>query len=1010
MTVRTHRSAGRERGFTLVEVVVALTIVAGIGSVVALAMRGFDDTATAARCRADTTRLRKAESAYFLAHDTYADEGGLVAAGLLDQPSELHDAGVAGGAYTISEVGVCIGQGTAYGIPAPTVGTSAHSGTTVSVIAPDGHGVAGATASYERSGDSAWTVFGATDAHGNAYAPLPDGVYDLRVEYDGATDTLSQVTVTSGTVVTFPAVPLTVRLRDGGGVGHAGGAVTITAAGGTTFAIGTTPASGDLVVNVLPAGYDISLTYAGVTSTRSGVAVTAATTVTFQLCTTVVRLQAVDGSGMPFGSVTATPSGGGAALPLGTTDASGTVTAVLLDGTYDFTMRYVSETSTQTVTITGSPTVTFRMVTVTAHLAQSNGAPISGGDAAMWFRPAGAGWFGLGPPDASGNAKVDVLPATYDFQAVWLGVTAVRSAVAVNGPTTVTLQTSSVPLRLLASTGSPLSGQDAAFYARAAGTPTWTAVGVPDATGTANVELFPGAYDFEARWFGVFSAQLNVSVSGGTTVTFRTAPATSVLLASTNAGLSGQDAAFFFRVNGTAPWTLTGAPDASGSAVQELFPGTYDFETRWFGMFAGQSAVVVSTSAPPTITFRTAPATLQLLASTGAGLTGQDGAFFVRPNGALPWTLSGHPDATGTVVQELLPGAYDVDARWFAADSVQSAVSVVAGQPVTVTFQTKLATLRLLSSGGSGLSGYDGAIWVRPTGTTPWILTGALDASGTVAQELLAGTYDVEARWFGAFDSQSAVGVSGPTTVAFHTKPATLRMVSSTGPGLAGQDESMWVRQSGTSTWYQTATPVNGVVPQELFAGTYDVRSRWFGVFAQQSSVNVNAGATVTFTSVPLTLRMLTSSGSGLTGQDESIWVRQSGGGTYFPLGAPAANGVLVQELFPSTYDAKFRWTASFAISSSNVVSGPTTVTVSAVAMVMTCRRQSDGTPVSGATGSVVNGASTFPFGTSNASGVVNVQVWSGPHDFRCKLGALQGTNTNVNAPAGGGATTVNMS
>src|SRR5262249_13218886 len=138
-------------------------------------------------------------------------------------------------------------------------------------------------------------------------------------------------------------------------------------------------------------------------------------------------------------------------------------------------------------------------------------------------------------------------------------------------------------------------------------------------------------------------------------------------------------------------------------------------------------------------------------------------------------------------------------------------------------------------------------------------------------------------------------------------------------------------------------------------------------------AVNVNPPTTVTFTAVPLTLRMLTSSGSGLTGQDEAMWVRQTGTSSYFFLGAPPASGVFVQEVFAATYDAKFRWTGSNVTLGSNAVSSPTTVTISAVPVVVTCRRQSDGTAVSGATGSVVNGATTYPFGTSNASGVVNM-------------------------------------
>ncbi len=444
--------------------------------------------------------------------------------------------------------------------------------------------------------------------------------------------------------------------------------------------------------------------------------------------------------------------------------------------------------------------------------------------------------------------------------------------------------------------------------------------------------------------------------------------------------------------------------------MQELFPATYDFEANWFSMLNVQAGVTVDANAPPEIAFHTALATLRLLASTGAGLSGQDAALFVRVAGAVAWSFSGYPDGSGTVAQELLAGVYDVDARWFRVDSVQSGIAVAVGAPVTVTFRTKLATLRMLASDGSGLSGHDGALFVRPVGTSTWSSAGAPDASGTVAQELFAATYDVEARWFGAQAVQSSLAVDGPITVTFQATRATLQMLSSTGTGLSGQDESLWVRQSGTSAWYQTDPPGSGVVAQELLPGVYDVRSRWFGVFVQQSNVAVLGPVAVTFTSVPVTLKMLTSSGSGLAGEDEAMWVRSTGTAPYFFLGAPPASGVLVQELFAASYDVKFRWTGSTVVLGSNAVSGPATVSVSAVPVVVNCRRQSDGTAVAGATGSVVHGGVVYPFGASDGSGIVNVQVLVGAHDFRCKLGALQATNTNVTVPAGGTTTTILMS
>jgi hypothetical protein len=258
--------------------------------------------------------------------------------------------------------------------------------------------------------------------------------------------------------------------------------------------------------------------------------------------------------------------------------------------------------------------------------------------------------------------------------------------------------------------------------------------------------------------------------------------------------------------------------------------------------------------------------------------------------------------------------------------------------------------------------------------------------------------------------SPIVVTPASPPTVTFQTNLVTLRMLSSTGAGLAGQDELMWVREFGTVSYFVTGVPSSGVGSQELLAGRYDFKARWFGVSATQANVNVSGPVTVTFTSMPVTLRMFTSTGSPLTGQDEQMWVRQAGTSTYFNLGTPPATGVIVQELFAAAYDARFKWTGTFATLGSNAVSGPTTITMTAVAVVMTCRRQSDNTVVSGANGYVVTSPNSYLLGITDASGVVTLQVFAGAHDFKCRLGTLIGTNTNVNVPAGGASTTVLIS
>ena len=143
---------------------------------------------------------------------------------------------MASSAYTISEVGRCVGTGTSYNIAAPTVGTTSLSGVTVAVMNPDGTGVSGAVVSYSQG---SWTTLGTTAGNGQVNGPLSDGTYDFRVVYGGTTNTLSGVNVKQGTLVTFPTVKLTVTLANASGP-LSGGSVSVRSSGGSSSSIGTT--------------------------------------------------------------------------------------------------------------------------------------------------------------------------------------------------------------------------------------------------------------------------------------------------------------------------------------------------------------------------------------------------------------------------------------------------------------------------------------------------------------------------------------------------------------------------------------------------------------------------------------------------------------------------------------------------------------------------------------------------------------------------------------------------
>ena len=141
---RRTRNAG---GFTLVELLVAVGILGVLAAITSVAFGGFDSASSAISCRADRTRLQRAETTFYLQKARYGSQTELVTAGLLDSASAIHDVTVASSAYTIAESGRCIGTSTAYNIAAPTVGTTDQSGVTVAVMNPDGTAVANAVVS-----------------------------------------------------------------------------------------------------------------------------------------------------------------------------------------------------------------------------------------------------------------------------------------------------------------------------------------------------------------------------------------------------------------------------------------------------------------------------------------------------------------------------------------------------------------------------------------------------------------------------------------------------------------------------------------------------------------------------------------------------------------------------------------------------------------------------------------------------------------------------------------------
>ncbi len=95
----------RDSGFTLIELLIVIVILGVLATIVVFAVGGITDRGSVSASAADETTLAVAEEAHMAQFGTYADEPGLVTAGLLRRESSLFDIALTADSYTISPVG-----------------------------------------------------------------------------------------------------------------------------------------------------------------------------------------------------------------------------------------------------------------------------------------------------------------------------------------------------------------------------------------------------------------------------------------------------------------------------------------------------------------------------------------------------------------------------------------------------------------------------------------------------------------------------------------------------------------------------------------------------------------------------------------------------------------------------------------------------------------------------------------------------------------------------------------
>jgi prepilin-type N-terminal cleavage/methylation domain-containing protein len=115
----------RDRGFTLVELLIVIVILGVLATVTVFAVRGITDKGKASAAAADQRILEKAEENHMAKYGHYGTEAELVTAGLLRSQSTNFDIVLASGNYTLTAAGSVAAPNATAGTPVTFGGVSA---------------------------------------------------------------------------------------------------------------------------------------------------------------------------------------------------------------------------------------------------------------------------------------------------------------------------------------------------------------------------------------------------------------------------------------------------------------------------------------------------------------------------------------------------------------------------------------------------------------------------------------------------------------------------------------------------------------------------------------------------------------------------------------------------------------------------------------------------------------------------------------------------------------------
>jgi hypothetical protein len=345
----------------------------------------------------------------------------------------------------------------------------------------------------------------------NATVSVTNSGTSYTATCSGATDNAGNTAASVS--VTYQVIPngfTTATLTDSNGNPISGAPVVFRPASGSVTNA-TTGSNGTAGVTLTPGNYSVTMYYANGYQTKT-ITVTAngPNAVSFATVAVTAQINDPDSSDIAVASV-AQAGNTGTYGPKTAVNSSGQVTFQVLPGTSTFAAYDAGGYETQTVTVSGSMTVTFATVTVTAQINDPDSSDIA---AASVTHAGNTGTYGPKTAvNSSGQVTFQALPGTNSF-AAWDAGGYETQTITVSGPVTVTFATVAVTVTV-DQNGTPLT---TAEVTHAGNTGTYGPKTPVDGNGQVIFQVLPGTNSFTAYDGSAYATQ-TITATAATSIT-----------------------------------------------------------------------------------------------------------------------------------------------------------------------------------------------------------------------------------------------------------------------------------------------------------------------------------------------------------------------------------------------------------------------------------------------------------------------------------------------------------